>query len=67
MPARRGIVVGEEAMGDEIKFIVAALNQPPFQMRLTLVSLHSKKGVELLQVVNDIFAWLDAKHKKVRV
>lgn len=50
---------------DEIKQIVARLNQPPFDEKLTLVEFASKNPQALLQIVNNVFAVLDAKHKSV--
>jgi intraflagellar transport protein 81 len=51
-------------MGDEIKFIVQNLSRPPFSMRLSMVTLDAKQGPELLQVVNDVFAYLDSKQQR---
>jgi len=48
---------------DDVKFIVETLNRPPFSQKLTLVSFDKKSPLELLQVVNDVFAFLDDKHK----
>ena len=53
-----------EQMSEELKFIVQMLNRPPFSMKLTLVLLDSKRGLELLQVVNDVFAYLNPKQKR---
>jgi len=51
-------------MSDQIKAIVQGLNKPPFKMKLTLVTLDSKKGLDLLQVVNDVFAYLNPKQRR---
>lgn len=51
-------------MGEDIRFIVQALNRPPFNMRLTLVSFDSKRGLELLQVVNDVFGHLNPLQRR---
>mmetsp|Transcript_22537 Transcript_22537/g.36233 ORF Transcript_22537/g.36233 Transcript_22537/m.36233 type:complete len:718 (+) Transcript_22537:61-2214(+) len=48
----------------EIRFIVESLNQPPYDLNLTLIEFDSKAPLELLQIVNDLFASLDPKHKK---
>jgi len=48
----------------EMKFVVDQLNRPPFNMNITLVTLSQKNQMELLQVVNDVFAELDASHKR---
>ncbi|GAB5368926.1 hypothetical protein AAMO2058_001361300 [Amorphochlora amoebiformis] len=60
---------GEEVGGDSgnmenIKVIVESLNGPPHNLNLTLTEFHSKAPVELLQIVSDVFATLDPKHKK---
>ncbi len=47
----------------EIKFIVEALNAPPFNLKLTLIEFHGKAPLELLQIVNDLFTALDPRHK----
>ena len=47
-------------MSEDIKFIVQSLNKAPFNMRLSMVSLDSKTGIELLEVVNTVFAHLDS-------
>ncbi len=51
-------------MGDDIKSVVQALNRPPFNMRLSLVALDNKKGLDLMQIVNDVFAYLNPKQKR---
>lgn len=47
----------------ELQVIVEALNNEPFNLGLTLVAFHGKSSIELLQLVNDIFAYLDSAHK----
>lgn len=49
---------------DEIKFIVARLNEAPFEKNTTLVELDNLSPVDLLQLVNDIFGELDPVQKK---
>lgn len=49
---------------NHIKSIVEHLNRPPFSLGLSLVSFHTKKGQELLQLVSDVFGSLDANQKK---
>lgn len=39
---------------DDLKVIVDKLNAPPFNKQLTMVALHKKTPIELLQVVNDV-------------
>jgi len=48
----------------DLKLIVERLNRPPFSMSLTLVTFHNKSPFERLQLVNDVFAYLDPKMKK---
>jgi intraflagellar transport protein 81 len=45
---------------DEIQFIVAKLNDSPFQKKLSLVDFDDKSPVELLQLLMDVFAVMDA-------
>mmetsp|Transcript_45252 Transcript_45252/g.74986 ORF Transcript_45252/g.74986 Transcript_45252/m.74986 type:complete len:691 (-) Transcript_45252:135-2207(-) len=47
----------------EIQFIVDRLNEPPFNMQLSLVSFDEKSPFELLEIVNSIMANLSDDHK----
>lgn len=47
----------------DLKQMVDRLNQPPFQMGLSLVTFHNKSPSEMLQLVNDVFTYLDPKMK----
>jgi len=47
----------------EIQFIVDRLNEPPFQMQLTLVAFDEKSPFELLEIVNSIMAHLSSEHR----
>lgn len=49
---------------DEIQFIVDTLNRPPFQEKLTLFSFDGLSQIELLQLVNHVFAEIDPKQKR---
>ncbi len=53
-------------MGDvsEIQQIVELLKGPPFHRNDSLVSFSSKSPIELLQILNDIFAQLDQRQAK---
>lgn len=44
---------------DEIQFIVARLNEPPFEKGLTLVDFDEKTSTELLQLLVDVLGVLD--------
>ena len=45
------------------QFIVERLNEPPFNMRLTLVAFDEKSPFELLEIVNAIMAQLSTEHQ----
>ena len=45
------------------QFIVDRLNEPPFNMRLTLVAFDEKSPFELLEIVNAIMAQLSTDHQ----
>ena len=46
----------------EIQFIVEKLNGAPFSKNLSLVTFDEKSPFELLSILNDILAALDARH-----
>ncbi|TYZ60263.1 hypothetical protein PybrP1_008494 [[Pythium] brassicae (nom. inval.)] len=46
----------------ELQLIVEQLNQEPFRLGLTLVAFDEKSNFELLQILNEVFAEIDAKH-----
>ena len=50
--------------GTDIKSIVDYLKGPPFHRSESLVDFSKKSPVELLQVVNDVFAEIDSQQKK---
>ena len=50
-------------MGGELQFIVDRLNDPPFQMQLTMVAFDEKSPFELLEVVNEVMANLSSQHR----
>ena len=49
---------------EDIKQIVSYLKQPPFNRNDTLVSFSQLSPLELLQLVNDVFASLDEKQRR---
>ena len=49
---------------EDIKAIVSYLKQPPFSRNDSLVSFSRLSPLELLQLVNDIFASLDSKQQR---
>lgn len=46
----------------ELKLIVEQLNKEPFRLGLTLVAFDEKSNFELLQILNEVFTEIDAKH-----
>ena len=50
--------------GDDIQSIVELLRQPPFHRSEGLVDFSKKSTLELLQVVNDVFAAIDDRQKR---
>lgn len=48
----------------ELQMIVQYLNNPPFNLGLTLVTFHGKTPLQLLQLVNDVYAFFDPTHKQ---
>jgi len=49
--------------GGELQFIVDRLNEPPFQLDLTMVAFDEKSPFELLEVVNAVMAHLSSQHQ----
>lgn len=50
--------------GQEVQFIVEKLKGPPFNMTgLSLVTFDEKVGMELVQLLNDVFASMDETHR----
>ncbi|XP_075213997.1 intraflagellar transport protein 81 homolog [Lycorma delicatula] len=50
-------------MSDDIKFIVTELNKSPFNKNYNLISFDSLSSEDLLQVVTDVLAEVDAANK----
>ena len=50
-------------MSEHLQFVVERLNEPPFQMGLTLVAFDEKTPFELLEIVNGLMAHLSAEHR----
>jgi len=48
-------------MADHIKDILAVLNAAPFEKGLSLISLDALQPIDLLQLLNDVFAQVDAQ------
>eukprot|EP01136_Pigoraptor_vietnamica_P035750 Opistho-1_new@101407 len=50
---------------DEVKFIIEQLNSPPFSRKFTLVTFDElgRNGLQLLQLLNDVFAELSPLQK----
>ncbi|KAF0696267.1 Aste57867_12965 [Aphanomyces stellatus] len=47
----------------ELQLIVEKLNKEPFNHNFTLVAFDEKSNFELLQVLNEVFAEMDSRHK----
>ncbi|KAF0715670.1 hypothetical protein AaE_011282 [Aphanomyces astaci] len=47
----------------EVQAIVEKLNKDPFNHNFTLVAFDEKSNFELLQVLNEVFAEMDSRHK----
>ncbi|CAH1781188.1 unnamed protein product [Owenia fusiformis] len=50
-------------MTEQLKYIVNELNKPPFSKSYNLISFDSLESLQLLQVLNDVLADIDIKHK----
>jgi hypothetical protein len=50
-------------MSEQMKFLVAELNQPPYSRNYNLISFDSLTGDQLLQILSDVLAEIDAKNK----
>jgi intraflagellar transport protein 81 len=60
---RRWLAHEGSALMSAQQFIVDRLNEPPFNMRLTLVAFDEKSPFELLEIVNAIMAQLSTDHQ----
>jgi Intraflagellar transport 81 calponin homology domain len=47
---------------NELRQIVGGLNSEPFRMGLTLVSFDEKSPMELVEILNSIFGFLDSSN-----
>ncbi|XP_018021151.1 intraflagellar transport protein 81 homolog [Hyalella azteca] len=50
-------------MSDEIKFVVRELNKEPYKKNLNIITFDALEPENLLQVLNDVFAEIDPKHR----
>ena len=50
-------------MSDQLKYIVSELQKPPYSRNFNLITFDSLSGEHLLQVLNDVLAEIDNKHK----
>ncbi|GAB1598445.1 intraflagellar transport protein 81 homolog [Argonauta hians] len=50
-------------MRDQLKFIVQGLNQEPFNKNFNMISFDSLEPLSLLQILTDVLAEIDSKHK----
>ena len=50
-------------MSEQLKFLVDELNKPPYDHNYNLISFDALHGDQLLQILSDVLAEIDAKHK----
>ena len=50
-------------MSDQLKFIVSELHKAPYNKTFNVITFDSLSGEQLLQVLNDVLAEIDPKHK----
>lgn len=50
-------------MSEQLKYIVDELNKEPFKRNYNLISFDSLQPLQLLQVLNDVFAEINPQHK----
>ncbi|KAK2557485.1 Intraflagellar transport protein 81-like protein [Acropora cervicornis] len=50
-------------MSEQLKYIVDELNKEPFKRSYNLISFDSLQSLQLLQVLNDVFAEINPQHK----
>ncbi|XP_020603042.1 intraflagellar transport protein 81 homolog [Orbicella faveolata] len=50
-------------MSEQLKYIVDELNKEPFKKNYNLISFDSLQPLQLLQVLNDVFAEINPQHK----
>lgn len=48
-------------MSEQLKFIVEQLNRDPFKKNFNLITFDSLESMQLLQILNDVFAEIDPK------
>ncbi|XP_002742265.1 intraflagellar transport protein 81 homolog [Saccoglossus kowalevskii] len=50
-------------MSEQLKYIVSELNKEPFKKNYNLISFDALEGIQLLQILNDIFSEINPQHK----
>ncbi|XP_035693402.1 intraflagellar transport protein 81 homolog isoform X1 [Branchiostoma floridae] len=53
-------------MSEQLKFIVETLNKEPFKRNYNLISFDALEPLQLLQVLNDVFAEIDSRNAYVQ-
>ena len=48
-------------MADQVKLIVDALSKEPFNKSFNIISFDNLEPLQLLQVLNDVFTFIDPK------
>ena len=50
-------------MSEQMKYLVAELNKSPYDRNYNLISFDALQGDQLLQILSDVLAEIDAKNK----
>ena len=50
-------------MSEQLKFLVEELNKAPYNRNYNLISFDAVQGDQLLQILSDVLAEIDAKNK----
>ena len=50
-------------MSEQLKFIASELHKAPYNKTYNVITFDSLSGEQLLQVLNDVLAEIDSKHK----
>ena len=53
----------DRKMSEQLKFIVSELHKAPYNKTYNVITFDSLSGEQLLQVLNDVLAEIDSKHK----
>lgn len=48
-------------MAEQVKSIIEVLSKPPFNKNFNIISFDNLEPLQLLQVLNDVFAYIDSR------